>query len=172
MLKPKWNKAETLGIVFSLAGLSCQPQPTQVSPALPVNFTLAGQYQITAIQIDPPVQKGQDIIAMYADSTGQSPCLSNAIINFDQAGWISVNKPVGCEQNNDLTEITGLHYGGKWSLEEDDVLVVKSGGQETQYNVMANGNQIVLNLDIDKGYPSSLDDNPSGYTLTIELKRK
>lgn len=174
MLTPKRNKAKTWGIVLSLASFGCQPQPTPVSPSLPANFKLAGHYQVTAIQIDPPLQAGQDIMAMYADSTGQSPCLSDATIEFNSAGWIAIDKPTGCEQNNDLTEITGLRYGEKWALEDDNTLVVKHFGnqEETQYSITASDKQIVLNRDIDRGYASSLDDNPSGYTLTIELKRK
>ena len=107
---------------------------------------------------------------MFADSSGQSLCLSGTTIRFDYAGWVSFIKPAGCEQNDDLTQITGMHDGDKWSI-DDNTLLVDHIGQTTQYGLSSEGDQVFLNRDIDKGYASSLDDNPSGYTVTIELKR-
>lgn len=123
-----------------------------------------------AIQIDPTLREGQDVIAMYADSSGQSPCLSGTTIRFDPAGWVAFTKPLGCEQNDDLTQITGLHYGDKWLI-RDDVLLVDHIGQATQYGLSSKDDQVFLSLDIDKGYASSLGDDSAGYTVTIELKR-
>lgn len=107
---------------------------------------------------------------MYADSSGQSTCLSGTTIRFDPAGWVGLTKPVGCEQNDDFAQITGLRNGGTWSL-EDNTLVIEATGQATQYNLTVDGGQVFMSLDIDKGYASSLDDNPPGFTITIELKR-
>lgn len=173
-MKTKTNKAKTWVIIpllsLGMVGFSCRPQSNQTPAPLPVNFDLAGQYSIAAIQIDPPLREGQDVMAMYADSSGQSPCLRGATIRFDAAGWLSLTTPVGCEQNDDLTEITGLQNGGQWSL-QDDRLLIESFSQTKEYGLKTSGDQIFLSLDIDKNYASSLDDNPPGFTLTIELKR-
>ena len=174
LMKTKANKAPTWIIApllsLGLAGFSCQAPSNQVPAPLPVNFDLTGQYALVAIQIDPPLREGQDVMAMYADSSGQSPCLRGATIRFDAAGWLSLTTPVGCEQNDDLTEITGLQNGGQWSL-QDDRLLIESLSQTTEYGLKTNGDHVFLSLDIDKDYASSLDDNPPGFTLTIELKR-
>ncbi|GAB3776855.1 hypothetical protein GCM10028818_22960 [Spirosoma horti] len=153
-----------------LIGLSCQSNVAYIPPPLSTGFNLAGYYAITAIRISPAVQAGEDVMAMYADSSGSSPCLSDATIQFDPTGWVSFNKPAGCEQNNDLTEATGLHYGDRWSL-QTNTLVVDDIGKTTQYDVAVDGEQITLSLAIDKGYKSSLDNNDPGFTLTIELKK-
>lgn len=153
-----------------LIGLSCQPKATDTPAPVSTKFNLAGHYAITAIRISPAVQSGEDVLAMYADSSGSSRCLSDVTIQFDANGWVSFNKPAGCEQNDDLTEATGLHYGDRWSL-ETNTLVVDDVGKKTQYDVAVDGNQVTLSLNIDKDYSSSLDNNDPGFTLTIELKK-
>lgn len=152
-------------------GLSCQPKAAS-DPIAPVaaSFTMAGKYTITAIRISPAVQSGEDVMAMYADSSGSSPCLSDVTIQFDPTGWLSFSKPSGCEQNNDLTEATGLHYGDRWSV-ETNTLVIDDIGKKTQYDMAVDGKQVTLSLNIDKDYSSSLDSNDPGFTLTIELKK-
>jgi hypothetical protein len=157
-------------LIIGVISFSCQPHATRVPTPLPVSFKLAGQYAIATIQIDPTLREGQDVIAMYADSSGKSPCLSGAIIRFDPTGWVTFSKPAGCEQNDDLTQITGLYYGDRWSI-QDDVLLVDHIGQKTRYDLSTTGDQVFLSWDIDKGYASSLVDNTDGYTVTIELKR-
>lgn len=163
-----WNTTILLGLL--LIGLSCQSKVAYIPPPLSAGFNLAGFYAITAIRISPAVQAGEDVMAMYADSSGLSPCLSDVTIQFDPNGWVNVNKPSGCEQNNDLTEATGLHYGDRWSL-QTNTLVVDDIGKKTQYDVVVDNQQVTLSLDIDRNYSSSLDNNDPGFTLTIELKK-
>ena len=163
-----WNTLIISGLL--LIGLSCQPEVPYTPAPVAAGFSLVGHYAITAIRISPAVQAGEDVMAMYADSSGSSPCLSDVTIQFDPNGWVSFNKPTGCEQNNDLTEATGLHYGDKWSL-ETNTLVVDDIGKRTQYDVTVDGAYVTLSLSIDKNYSSSLDSNDPGFTLTIELKK-
>lgn len=163
-----WSTSILLGLL--LIGLSCQSKVDYIPPPLSANFNLAGYYTITAIRISPAVQSGEDVIAMYADSSGLSPCLSDVTIQFDPSGWVNINKPSGCEQNNDLTEATGLHYGDRWSL-QTNTLVVDDIGKKTQYDVAVDNQQVTLSLNIDRNYSSSLDNNAPGFTLTIELKK-
>ena len=160
--------------VVSLVGLwlciSCHHTSTQTPLPLPGAFQLAGVYSIQAIQVEPALKSGTDILALYDDSTGSSPCLRNAQIQFDSNGFIKLIKPVGCESNQVLTEVTQLQYGEHWSLEGNQ-LVTGDSFQTTQYTVLVDGQTVVLKLGIEQGYASSLDENDTGYILSIELRR-
>lgn len=168
------REASQLWVVTVMLGLctflSCQkPIEHSVAP-LPDKFTLSGRYAIQSIQIDPPLKEGDDVMAFFVDSTGQSSCLQQAIIQFNPDGWITFTKPAGCEQNDDLTDATGLRYGNKWAL-QDNTLVVDDLGKTTQYAVSVDQQQVILSLAIEQGYASTLEGNSSGYTLTITLNR-
>ncbi|MDB5240117.1 MAG: hypothetical protein JWP57_742 [Spirosoma sp.] len=170
----KSNQAKT-GVLIALLSVgllnvNCQQQLRLTPAPLPVNFNLAGQYALMAIQIDPALIAGKDVIAMYADSSGQSPCISGTTIRFNPTGWVTFTKPLRCEQNNDITKITGLHNGDKWSIQAN-TLLVDTMNQTTKYNLRVDGDQVILSWDIDTGYASSLDDDPPGFTLTMILKK-
>ncbi|WP_461129068.1 hypothetical protein [Spirosoma aerophilum] len=56
--------------------------------------------------MEPALLSGTDILALYDDSLGASPCLCNVLIQFGADGTIGFRKPAVCADNETLTGIT------------------------------------------------------------------
>jgi len=147
-------------VALMTTGIACKDDNND---PLPVNENkLAGNWKLSAMNVNPAMNGITDILAFLVATTGND-CIKRISFEFKKNGLITGSTPQDCidEENGDI-----ITENSKWELQGNKLKITDTEGEVTLYDLDISGNTMNLKFE------EADEENPAQkYMYTMVFKK-